>query len=94
MCFSNLPVEFDDEGNPYLAEEADEVDATPGATAAGCGCSDGAGEVGLDEADPEATYEAILESMPGDVRERVAGTEEPLADGDSQRDRADSAESD
>ena len=26
MCFSNLPIEFDDEGNPYLAEEADGVE--------------------------------------------------------------------
>ena len=63
MCFSNLPIEFDDEGNPYLAEEAEKVDQ-PRDTEYGC-------EVTLDKTDPEAMYTAILESMPSDVREQV-----------------------
>jgi hypothetical protein len=95
MCFSNLPVAFDDEGNPYLAEEAEDVDPpgnidargdvdtsadADGSTSGGdraCGCSAEPGEVALDEGDPEATYEAIVASMPGDVGEEVAETEDP-----------------
>jgi hypothetical protein len=89
VCFSNLPLEFDEEGNPYLAEEADEVER-PGdggeggeavhdhGHAADCGC--GAGEADL-EADPEGAYEAIVDSLPKSARERVAG-EEPPTNGD------------
>lgn len=63
MCFSNLPIEFDDEGNPYLAEEAEKVGHP---TDTECGC-----EVTLDETDPETMYAAILASMPSDVREQI-----------------------
>lgn len=63
MCFSNLPIEFDDEGNPYLTEEAENVDK-PLDRESSC-------EVTLDETDPESMYAAILESMPNDVREQI-----------------------
>ena len=74
MCFSNLPIEFDDEGNPYLADDADGVDRMPASkadSASTCGCSDATDDVAIEDADPEAIYEAILETMPGDVRERL-----------------------
>ena len=76
MCFSNLPIEFDDEGNPYLAEEADDVDRPSGtgaasASASNCGCANESDDVPLDEADPEAVYEEILETMPRDVRDQL-----------------------
>ena len=74
MCFSNLPIEFDEEGNPYLAEEADEVDAVP---EQGCGCGAQAEEVPLEEADPEAMAEDILAAVSGPVGDRHAdGVEE------------------
>lgn len=76
MCFSNLPLEFDEDGNPYLAEEADDV-ARPGERGgaghdhgADCGCD--TAEADLDT-DPEGAYEAIVESLPEGAREHVAG---------------------
>ena len=75
MCFSNLPIEFDDDGNPYLADEADDVERPAPSDAApesNCGCSSTTDDVALDEADPEAMYEAILQTVPRDVRERLA----------------------
>jgi len=97
MCFSNLPLEFDEDGNPYLAEEADEVDR-PGeggghahdhgdGPAGDCGC--GAIEAELD-ADPEGAYEAIVESLPDSARERVASEESPATgDGSTHRPETD-----
>jgi O-acetyl-ADP-ribose deacetylase (regulator of RNase III) len=67
MCFSNLPIEFDEEGNPYLAEEADDIEHV---TDCGCGTDDG-----IDEADPEAVFEAVLSSVPEPVREEVGERE-------------------
>ena len=77
MCFSNLPIEFDDEGNPYLADEADDVDrpseaGAASAPASDCGCANESDDVPLDEADPEAVYEELLETIPSDVRERLS----------------------
>lgn len=67
MCMSNLPIEFDENGDPYLAEAADEVDVP------GCGCED---DVALEALDPEAAFEDIVESVPDDVRERLEGPAE------------------
>ncbi|MFB6168099.1 MAG: hypothetical protein ABEJ43_04555 [Haloferacaceae archaeon] len=71
MCFSNLPLEFDEDGNPYLAEEADDIER-PGEHdhAADCGCGTAEGDL---DADPEAAYETIVESLPEAAREHVAG---------------------
>ena len=84
MCFSNLPIEFDDEGNPYLADEADDVDRPSSAgaesecaSASDCGCADESGDVPLNEADPEAVYEELLETMPSDVREQLVDSSGP-----------------
>ena len=79
MCFSNLPIEFDDEGNPYLAEEAEDVDRPPASEAefeSTCGCAEVTDDVALDDADPEFLYESILETMPSDVRERLTDSNE------------------
>jgi hypothetical protein len=65
MCFSNLPIEFDEEGNPYLAEEADDVEHV-----ADCGCG---ADVAIDETDPETVYEDIVSSIPESVREEIVG---------------------
>lgn len=62
MCFSNLPIEFDDEGNPYLAEEADDVEQ-----ATDCGC-DADSDTGIDESDPEDVFQAVLSTVPESVR--------------------------
>lgn len=66
MCFSNLPVEFDEHGNPGLAASADEdeddhahvSDAVERAT-------DG------DDLDPETRYREILDDLPDRARERL-----------------------
>lgn len=69
MCFSNLPVEFDEEGNPYLADEAEDVEQPGTCTHDGdCNCAADDDEI---ETDPEATYETIVASLPVDARERV-----------------------
>jgi hypothetical protein len=65
MCFSNLPIEFDEEGNPRLAEEAEEVERPA------CGCIDDAPALALDEDDPEEAFEEIVESVPDEVRARL-----------------------
>lgn len=82
MCFSNLPVEFDDQGDPYLADDADEV-SEPGecdhdhgdATIHGCGCGEAA-DAALD-ADPEEAFEEILESVTDATRTHLTGTTDP-----------------
>lgn len=74
MCFSNLPIEFNEEGDPYLAEDAAEVDDV---SASGCGCGTHAEDVPLEAADPEEMYAEIMATMPRSVRERLAdGAEE------------------
>jgi hypothetical protein len=73
MCFSNLPIGFDDEGNPFLAEDVDAIDRPPGSRRDRTGS---ASSVAPDEANPEAVYVAILETMPNDVRERLDGEAE------------------
>ncbi len=62
MCMSNLPIEFDEHGDPYLAEEADDVDQPT------CGCDD---EVALEELDPESAFADIADSVPDDVLEHL-----------------------
>lgn len=62
MCFSNLPIEFDENGDPYLAEAAEAVHQP------GCGCD---ADADLAELDPEAAFEDIVESVPDDVRRHL-----------------------
>lgn len=71
MCFSNLPVEFDEEGNPSLADEAEDVEQPGTCTHDGdCNCAADDDEI---ETDPEATYETIVASLPAGAREHVEG---------------------
>ena len=63
MCFSNLPIEFDEAGNPYLADEAEDVEHV-----ADCGCGT---DVAIDEEDPEAVFEAVASTVPEEVREEL-----------------------
>jgi hypothetical protein len=64
-----LRIEFDDDGNPYLADEADAVDRPA------CGC--GEDVPALDEDDPEAAFEAIVESVPEEVRTYLEDDDRP-----------------
>jgi hypothetical protein len=66
MCFSNLPIEFDENGEPYLAEEADEVDRLD--------CAEG---VALEELDPEAAFDDIVASVSDDIVEHLGETTDP-----------------
>ena len=76
MCFSNLPIEFDEQGNPYLAEEADTVNQPGGGT------HDHNHDHNHDDhhrneteggdPDPEAMYATIMDSLPEDARQRIA----------------------
>jgi hypothetical protein len=67
MCFSNLPVEFDDDGNPRLVDaDGDDGNQThdhdpPVAERA---TTD-------DGLDPETRYEAILDGLPDRTRDRL-----------------------
>ena len=65
MCFSNLPIEFDANGDPYLAEEAEDVERPD--------TVDTRTDEALDIA-PQEAYEAILNGVPRSTRERLAGT--------------------
>lgn len=67
MCFSNLPIEFDENGDPSLAEEADDVERP------GCGCE----EVALEELDPEEAFHDIVASVPEGVRDHLDEAENP-----------------
>lgn len=62
MCFSNLPVEFDESGDPYLAAEAEDVEHVD------CGCET---DVAIAEDDPEAVFEAVASTVPESVREEL-----------------------
>lgn len=64
MCFSNLPVEFDDHGNPYLADDAEPVEYPE---------SDRDDDQDLGH-DPEGAYVAILADLPAGARERISAT--------------------
>jgi hypothetical protein len=78
MCFSNLPVEFDEDGDPYLADEADDVTSPGedrvGAVADDCSC---AAEKDAIDAAPEAAYDAILAEIPETARSDL--TDEDMA---------------
>ena len=62
MCMSNLPIEFDENGDPHLAEEADEVDPPA------CGCGD---DVVLDDLDATEAFDDIAATVPDDVLEHL-----------------------
>lgn len=79
MCFSNLPVEFDDQGNPYLADEAEAVDQPD------CGCASGYEEA-LEDVDPASAYADIVETLPEDVARDL---EPPDGAGEPERLRGD-----
>jgi|AntDeeMetagen134_2_1112570.scaffolds.fasta_scaffold01182_8 hypothetical protein len=90
MCFSNLPVEFDADGDPYLADEADDVaspgeDDQVGTIDDDCGCNPDA-DTAIDAA-PEAAYDAILAEMP-------ETTISVLTDGDTAATEVDSSADD
>lgn len=80
MCFSNLPIEFDDAGNPYLADEAEDVEHV-----ADCGCET---DVAIDEEDPEAVFEAVASTVPEDVREELGWEVGDATDGPADGDGA------
>lgn len=83
MCFSNLPVEFDEDGNPYLAEEAEDVDKPPGHVD-DCGCDLGDSVTDIDlSTDPENAYEAILGSLRDDARQHI-DTDQPAPRSDAE----------
>lgn len=66
MCFSNLPIEFDANGDPYLADEAEAVERSDVA------------EAETNEAldtDPQEAYEVIVGDLPQGAQERLAGSD-------------------
>lgn len=86
MCFSNLPIEFDERGNPRLADDADDVTQLD---------PQSKGESPLDE-DPDAAYAEIVASVSKNVREMIQA-ERPAGDGHADErgadERADEPES-
>lgn len=88
MCMSNLPIEFDEQGDPYLAEEAEDVDQPT------CGCGE---EVALAELNPEDAFADIADTVPDDVLEHLEGgpeEAEPVAvDAADPEESTDAAES-
>lgn len=83
MCFSNLPIEFDDEGNPHLADEAEAVDE-PGNRD---DPDDGDEALALD-ADPEGAYAEIVADIPEYVREQLVEKHTGESGRDEQREPA------
>lgn len=77
MCFSNLPIEFDEHGDPYLAEEAETVDR-PSEEAHGHGdaIDSRENEAEGSDPDPEAMYATIMNSLPQNACQRIAETVE------------------
>ncbi|WP_396611345.1 hypothetical protein ACH9L7_14195 [Haloferax sp. S1W] len=94
MCFSNLPLEFDEDGNPFLAKEAEAVERPEeshnhdsDAIDRDSGTDNPDADVAADPhadvaADPEAAYEAIVASLPASARHHVDSARHH-ADGDS-----------
>lgn len=92
VCFTNLPVEFDEEGNPYLDEQEAETVERPDAEADvdyddmdKVGCVEGDPGKPLADTDPEEAYGSILAELPEDARERVAESDESADAGSYQR---------
>jgi hypothetical protein len=86
MCFSNLPVEFDENGDPYLADEADDVthpdeDDQVGAIADDCGCAPE--DNATIDAAPEEAYDAILAAVPETARSDLTSTTSPDTNSDA-----------
>jgi hypothetical protein len=75
MCFSNLPIEFDDDGTPRL------VESDPDAASSSDHDHDGAGVAARATADdglaPEARYAEIVADLPAHARDTLdaAGVE-------------------
>jgi hypothetical protein len=63
MCFSNLPVEFDDDGNPRLVDTSEEHAHDDDTVVERRATSD-------DGLDPEARYREILDDLPDRVRDQ------------------------
>lgn len=79
MCFTNLPIELDEDGDPYLADEADRIetpgeptdpDEDPDLETYGC-LGDDPG-VPISELDDEEPYAAVMETLPEDAQEEMA----------------------
>lgn len=68
MCFSNLPVEFDAEGNPRLAGSDDEETGHDHDHDHGRDATTWTDDDGLD---PEARYREILDALPDRARDRI-----------------------
>lgn len=88
MCFSNLPIEFDEDGDPYLADAAEEV-SEPGThttSAHDCGCPERADA--LDDADPEEAFADILESVTDAGRSHLTDDTTEAPDAGRERDTA------
>jgi hypothetical protein len=64
MCFSNLPVEFDDDGNPKLVDTEDPAVHDHATDTAECAPTD-------DRLAPEQRYEEILTDLPDRARDRL-----------------------
>ncbi len=66
MCFSNLPIEFDDDGDPHLVAPDKEDEATHQHE------SDVATRATNDDGlDPETRYREILDTLPDRARDRL-----------------------
>jgi len=92
MCFTNLPIEFDEEGNPYLneqeAEAVERPEVDPDADYEDMdevGCVEGDPGEPLADVDSEAAYGSIPDELPEAVSELVGETDERADAGSYQR---------
>lgn len=104
MCFSNLPIEFDEDGDPHLAEAAEAV-SEPGECdhegsapeGTDCGCTgvdttESDADV-IHEADSDEAFAEILDEVSEATRTHLADGTDETADPEPAR-RRDSAEGD
>lgn len=92
MCFTNLPIEVDEDGDPYIADEIDRpAESTdPDADATGedgnpdletYGCLDDDPDVPIAQLEDEERFDEVMETLPDDARaaiEAEVGTTESV----------------
>lgn len=82
MCFTNLPIEFDEEGNPYLnKEEMENVEQPDCDHDHGFEDLDKVGTVegdpgpALADLDSDEVYDVVVDTLPESAREQIAETD-------------------
>lgn len=97
MCFTNLPIELDEDGDPYIADDIDRPAESTDPPAEGpgdgepdletYGCLDDDPDVPIAQLDDEERFDEVMETLPDDARAAIEAEVGPTESVDGERDR-------